>query len=134
MSNAIRADDRQLTLEALDWQQADLRRKAASRQLAGERYASRADTTGSRRTAQRSWPPNWRWCLTGDYVLISGRREGRPVAPSGRAGTQRAGRGHKARRSMASIPTCGSWPASCTCAKGRTWHGHSNYATAACTL
>jgi len=39
---ALRADDRQLILEALDRQHDDLRRKAASRQLAGERYASLA--------------------------------------------------------------------------------------------
>jgi hypothetical protein len=37
---SLRADDRQLLVDALHRQHDDLRNKAASRQLAGEQYAS----------------------------------------------------------------------------------------------
>lgn len=63
MSNALRADDRQLILDPLNRRHDDLRRKAASwPESATPRCA---DTTGSGRTAQRNWPPNWRRCHTG---------------------------------------------------------------------
>jgi hypothetical protein len=70
---ALRADDRQLILEALDRQHDDLRRKAAGRQLAGEQYASlrtyhqhRADRSAQLATELAQLP-------FGDYVMLSRR-------------------------------------------------------------
>jgi len=73
MSYALRADDRLLLLDALNRQHDDLRRKAASHQLAGEQYASlrtchrqRADRSARLATELAQLP-------FGDYVMLSRR-------------------------------------------------------------
>ena len=71
----LRADDRQLLLDALHRQHDDLRNKAASRQLAGKQYATlrayhrqRADRSAQLATELAQLP-------SGDYVLISRRMQ-----------------------------------------------------------
>jgi hypothetical protein len=73
MSYSIWADDWQLILDALNRQHDDLRRQAAGRSLAGERYASlrryhreRADRSAQLATELAHLP-------YGDYVLMSRR-------------------------------------------------------------
>ncbi|MGO9080208.1 MAG: hypothetical protein ACLQDY_14375 [Streptosporangiaceae bacterium] len=73
MSNALRADDRQLILDALNRQHDDLRRKAGGRQLPGERYASLRRYHRERADRSPQLAAELAQVPCGDYVLISGR-------------------------------------------------------------
>ena len=82
MSYALRADDRQLILDALNRQHADLRRKAASRQLAGERYASLRRYHRERADRSTQLAAELAQVPYGDYVLISGRTPSATAQPT----------------------------------------------------
>ena len=72
---ALRADGRQLILEALDRQHDDLRRKAASRQLAGERYASLRTYYRQRAGRSAQLATELARLPFGDYVVLETTRE-----------------------------------------------------------
>ncbi len=84
----LRADDRQLLMDALHRQHDDLRSKAASRQLAGEQDASLRAYHRRRAGRSEQLARELAQLSSGDYVLISRRTQADAEcsAPAGQAG------------------------------------------------
>ena len=85
---SLRADDRQLLVDALHRQHDDLRNKAASRQLAGEQYASLRAYHRRRAGRSAQLARELAQLSSGDYVLISRRTQADAAcsASAGQAG------------------------------------------------
>ncbi len=85
---SLRADDRQLLVDALHRQHDDLRSKAASPRLAGEQYASLRAHHRRRACRSEQLARELAQLSSGDYVLISRRTQADAAcsASAGQAG------------------------------------------------